>query len=101
MEMEWDERESVLDLLGRVRARLVGEAHQDALRLVRARGTVTSPEVLEEMRRRGFGPEIDRVDTRFMGCVFRDNKTWERSGWLLGRSSPGSHSRPVAIWRLR
>lgn len=98
--IEWQERERVLDSLERCRVRLVCEARAVARELALAEGMVTSPEVLAELRRRGLGPDLNRVDARFMGPVFRGSE-WERIGWLSGPQSPGSHSRPVAVWRLR
>ena len=44
------------------------------------------------LREEGYGPELDRIDLRFMGAVFR--KGWRRVGWV----PTGSHARPVAIW---
>ena len=98
--LEWEAREQVLDTLERCRARLVAEARAVACSLARSRGEVTSPEVLAEMRLLGFGADLARVDARFMGPVFRGPE-WERVRWLSGPESPGSHARPVAVWRLR
>ena len=76
--------------------RLIDLAREVAVELATARGVVTSPEVLEELRRRGYGSVLDQVDTRFMGAVFRGPE-WVQEAW----EGQGSHSRPVAVWRLR
>jgi len=80
--------------------RLVDLAREVAMQLAARDGQVTSSDVLTILRRRGYGPVLDQTDTRFMGAVFRGQE-WERVGYLSGTDSPGSHSRPVAVWRLR
>ncbi len=91
---EEQKRDIVLDASEETRARLLKEARAVARSLAAMKGRVTSVEVLNEMRALGWGAEIDRVDPRFMGAVFR--RGWERIGW----ECTGSHARPVAIWRL-
>jgi hypothetical protein len=92
---EEEKRDAVLDHLASLRADLVRLAREAALRLAHANGSVTSSDVLRELRATGHGPAIDSVDRRFMGVVFRDG--WERTGWV----PDGSHSRPIAVWRRR
>jgi hypothetical protein len=93
-------RDKVLDALAATRRELVCMARVFATVIVNKAGRVTSPEVMREMRDRGWGPKMDLVDPRFMGVVFRRVKgapqVWERLGWENG----GSHCRPVAIWGL-
>ncbi len=93
-------RDMALDALANTRARLVAAARRVAVEMARDLGRVSSPEVLAELRDRGYGPELDRVDARFMGVVFRPAKgwpvRWRRMGWEPG----GSHCRPVAVWQL-
>lgn len=91
------QRDAALDLLERTRAELVEKAREVAISLG-ASGDVTSPAVLARMRELGLGEKLDQVDARFMGVVFR-GRGWKRVGWLSGADSPGSHARPVALWR--
>ena len=91
---EAQKRDAILDTLQETRTRLIKEARATARSLAAMKGRVTSVEVLSEMRVLGWGAEIDRVDPRFMGAVFRSG--WERIGW----ECTGSHGRTVAIWRL-
>jgi hypothetical protein len=59
-------------------------------------GRVTSSGVLQAMRDQGMGDEIDAVDRRFMGCVFR-GRGWQQIGW----ETSGSHRRRQPVWALR
>jgi hypothetical protein len=88
-------RDRALDLLEKHRGDLVAVARSVANRIAIRNGTVTSPEVLAEMRAIGLGDALDTVDRRFMGCVFRTG--WKRVGY----SPEGSHKRPVAVWQRR
>ncbi len=90
-------RDIELDRLATTRAHLVSSARQIAWKIATLEGRVTSPEVIAAMRTAGYGPQMDRVDPRFMGVVFRAGNRWERLGW----ENKGSHARPVAIWGLR
>lgn len=89
-------RDQVLDVLEEWRKCLVLEAKSRAVRLAKRNGSVTSVEVLDQLR---ADPEwstaVDAVDPRFMGAVFR--KGWRRLGW----EPAGSHARPVARWELK
>lgn len=96
---EVEKRDRQLDMFELTRAELLDVAKEAAVKLANAHGTVTSPAVVKELRRCGWGQSLDRVDLRFMGAVFR--RGWKRVGWALGASSPGSHARPVAIWSLK
>lgn len=88
-------RDEALDMLAIARAKLLGAARPIARDIAQRRGRVTSVEVLRHMRKVGYAPEIDRVDARFIGAVFRC-KEWTRIGW----EPTGSRCRPVSIWRL-
>ena len=95
---EVQKRDRVMDQLTETRTKLVAAARETARSMALCGEQVTSPAVVEQMREDGYGPELDRVDLRFMGPVFR--RGWRRVGYLLGRASPGSHARAVAIWEL-
>lgn len=90
---EEQKRDEALALLANTRRTLVAEARRVAIVLANQQGTVTSPQVLSAMRKGGWGLDLDSVDARFMGVVFR--KGWIRVGW----ENRGSHARPVSIWR--
>lgn len=92
-------RDHALGTLEATRADLLAKARTIAWALAGTDGTVTSPDVVAEMRQQGYGAELDAVDLRFLGAVFRCG--WERAGWVTGRASPGSHARPVAVWRRK
>ncbi len=98
MVTEVQKRDKVLDQLAETRTKLMSAARATARCMAEAGQEVTSPAVVEQMRVQGYGPELDRVDLRFMGPVFR--RGWKRVGYLLGRNSPGSHARAVVIWEL-
>lgn len=89
-------RDQVLDVLEEWRKCLVLEGRSRAVAIARRNGSVTSTEVLAELR---ADPEwadaVDAVDARFMGAVFR--KGWARAGW----ETSGSHARPVSRWVLK
>ena len=89
-------RDQVLDVLEEWRKCLVLEGRSRAVAIARRKGSVTSTEVLAELR---ADPEwadaVDAVDPRFMGAVFR--KGWARAGW----DTSGSHARPVSRWVLK
>lgn len=91
---ERKKRDSSLDRLEVTRSYLINLAKDFALRLFRAKGCVTSSEVLFLLR--SEVPEmLDGIDPRFMGAVFRN-------GWVrIGYEPLGSHCRPVAVWRLK
>jgi len=89
-------RDDALDALEAARAALVAEAHKIAVTLARQRGRVTSVEVWHAMLAYGYEEQLKGYDPRWMGCIFRAGKGWERDGW----ESTGSHKRPVAIWKL-
>jgi hypothetical protein len=89
-------RDEALDALEAVRAALVAEAHKIAVQLARQRGRVTSVEVWHAMIAYGYEEQLKGYDPRWLGCVFRAGKGWQRAGW----EPTGSHKRPVAIWTL-
>jgi len=94
---ESDLRDEALKWLTEHRRELVDHAFVVAFRIVHERGTVTSTEVLAEMREdERWRERVDAADRRFMGPVFRKKK-WTRVGW----DTTGSHCRPVARWALR
>jgi hypothetical protein len=72
-----------------------------ARQIAQSEGTVTSPAVLAGLRVTGWADFMRTYEPRVMGVVFRDSKVWDRVGWLSGEQSPGSHARPVSVWRLR
>ena len=90
------ERDRALDRLERTRADLVEIARRtrDAL-FETGDGSVCSIEVIEEMKRDGLGPDLERFDLRWIGAVFRESEGLMRVGWRR----LGSHGRPVSIWR--
>lgn len=90
MDRERAERDRVLDVLEQRRARLVQAAKLQAVALYEKHGYVTSVMVLAAMERNGW--DMDGIDRRFMGPVFRTG--WRRIGW----EATGSHGRPVAKW---
>ena len=92
---EMDKRDEALDSLEAARDELIAVAKSIAYQLAREHGTVTSPQVIAEMKRLGWGDRLAEVDLRFMGVVFR--RGWQRKGWATGKEG-GSHARPVAIW---
>ena len=90
------ERDAAIDSLRRFRSDLIAQADAIARRLAISHGTVTSTQVLAEMRSDpNLRQRVDAVDCRFMGPVFRQ-KCWVRVGW----EPSGSHCRPVSVWRL-
>lgn len=89
---EAQKRDAALDLLAEHRAKLVALAKGVALELSRRNGTVTSAEVLQELRTRGRGAMLDGVDGRFMGAVFR--RGFKQVGWCRS----GSHKRNQPVW---
>ncbi len=89
---EAQKRDAALDLLDEHRAKLVALAKGIALELSRRNGTVTSAEVLQELRTRGHGAMLDGVDGRFMGAVFR--RGFKQVGWCRS----GSHKRNQPVW---
>ena len=95
---EIQKRDKVMDQLTQTRTKLVAAARDIARGMAQDGQRVTSPDVVEQMRAQGYGPEIDRVDLRFMGPVFR--RGWREVGSLIGRASPASRSRRVVIWGL-
>jgi hypothetical protein len=94
-QVEEERKERALDELEVTRAALISIAEGIARRLSSEQGKVTSTEVIQEMIAQGFGPQLDLVDKRFMGVVFRPDR-----GWLhLGYAKLGSHRRPISVWR--
>lgn len=73
------------------KADLILAAKTVAREIATANHTVTSTEVLATLRQRGY--DVDSVDKRFMGVVFRDG--FVRYGW----TPTGSHKRPVTVWK--
>ena len=88
-------RDHALSLLEQHRADLIQRGRQIALELCRRNGSVTSPEVLDQLRAE-MPDKVDEVDPRFMGPVFSGDG-WERSGYV----PQGSHARPVSVWKLK
>lgn len=93
-------RDQALDTLAEARALLVAAARSSAMMIAMRDGRVTSPEVLAALREGGYAHQLDRVDPRFMGVVFRNKKDAPRRWHRLGWENTGSHCRPVAIWGL-
>ena len=93
---EAQKREAALDLLEEHRSEVIELARGVARSMALRDGFVTATGVLQEMRAQGYGPMLDDVDRRFMGCVFR-GKAWEQTGW----AQTGSHKRRQPVWRLR
>lgn len=86
-------KQYALDLHELTKPDLIHEAKQAAMRVAQQRGTVTSTQVLDDMRANGLAKQLQGVDLRFMGAVFR-------SGWVrVGYTNTGSHKRPVSVWR--
>ncbi len=77
------------------RAELIALARTAATHLANRNGTVTSPQVVKELRRRGYGPLLDKVDRRLMGPVFRGG--FRRVGY----ANEGSHGAAVSVWELK
>lgn len=84
------ERDRVLDLLEERRRKLIQAVKLQAVAIYERRGYVTSVLVLQALERNGW--DMDGIDRRFMGPVFRTG--WRRIGW----EATGSHCRPVAKW---
>lgn len=93
LEFEASERDIALRRLADSRGDLIEAAFLVALSIAQAKGSVTSPEVLDVMKKSKHGTTVQNVDRRFMGPVFR-RKGWRRTGW----SPEGSHCRPVSVW---
>jgi hypothetical protein len=89
-------RDAALDALEEHRAEVIELARGVARTLALQHGRVTSSGVLQAMRDQGMGDEIDAVDRRFMGCVFR-GRGWQQIGW----ETSGSHRRRQPVWALR
>ncbi len=96
-DLETAARDAALDLLEEHRAPLIEIARAVAQELAIRHGRVTSPDVVQELRARGYGDMIDAVDKRFMGAVFRSGNGWER----IGFENLGSHRQPISVWRKR
>ena len=92
-----EERDCILVAIRRARKELTDHAFRVAARISKEKGSVTSPEVLAELK---ADPEwrdlVAETDPRFMGVVFRRKGCWTRSGYV----ATGSHGRPVSIWHL-
>ena len=97
LNFQGQERDRYLDLFEIHRATPVALGRATAHFLAMKNGSTTSPQVIAEMRRLGYGRMLDENDRRFMGAVFRGGKVWEK----LGYSDSGSHRRPVPIWGLK
>lgn len=97
MKNEKTRRDEVLDQLELWRAPLITVAKIVACELEQKNGRVTSPEVIRELKLRGYEAQLEEVDKRFMGAVFRKTDNWERVGW----EPIGSHARPVSVWKRR
>lgn len=91
MKAERRKRDDTLDLLEERRRNLITRAQEIAIRICRAYGTVTSPEVMLHLKEEDV-PGYGEVDPRFMGAVFR--RGWKRVGY----KAIGSHARPVSVW---
>lgn len=89
-------RDAALAVLAERRAGLVAEARAIAIQIAKDRGRVTSVEVFATMRAFGYDEQLDAVDPRWIGCIWREELLWERVGF----EGTGSHKRPVSIWRL-
>lgn len=97
MNLEKAKRDAALDGLERTRRFLIIEAKRIAHEIAKENGTVTSPRVVRKMLELGYEDELNSVDRRFMGAVFRDSETWQR----IGFENKGSHAGLNSIWKLR
>lgn len=79
---------------------LLTAAQTTAMRIARTEGFVTCPALVVALRADGWGDLLDALDLRALGHVFR-RPHWHADGVLRGKQSPGSHRRPVTVWRLR
>lgn len=86
-------RDAALDAIALSKPEVIAIARQTAVRLATENGTVTSTQVLADMRKRGH--TFYQHDPRFMGCVFR--RGWKRVGY---DSTGASHGRPCSVWKL-
>ncbi len=77
----------------------VARARVIAQKIALDTGTVTGARVLKSLRDENF-PDLDQIDPRFMGQVFKEER-WEKAGTSSEPGSHGSHGRPVTVWRLR
>lgn len=91
---EREKLDLVIASLEATRESLIEVARGIADELVTKNGVVTSVEVFKEMRLRGYGVQLDAVDPRWMGAVFRTGG-WVRAGYR----ETGSHCRPVSVWK--
>jgi hypothetical protein len=89
-------RDAALADLERTRAALIAVARVIARDIATARGRVTSVDVFRRLRADGLGAQLDAVDPRWMGAVFRGRDGWRQAGL----EKAGSHRRPVAVWVL-
>lgn len=97
MKIEAKKRDQALDLFEQHRADLLEYAKVVAVRLAMNNGTVTSPEVVDELYESGWAYILDHIDHRFMGGVFRSGTGWERVGF----KNLGSHKQPISVWKLK
>jgi hypothetical protein len=89
------EREFAEQRLLAARGDMIKLARTVAREIAERDGQVTSPQVVRELRARGHGPTLDKIDRRFMGPVFR--KGWKRVGY----ANEGSHGAAVSVWELQ
>lgn len=88
------ERDRSLDALSAVRAELIALADAAALDIARQWGSVTAPELLTELRARGYGEMLAAVDPRWIAAVLLPSRGWRAIGYV----NHGSKSRPVKRW---
>lgn len=87
-------RDAVLDRYEDTRETLLEAGRRTALALCGEHDGITSVMVLARLRADGWGAQLDAVDSRWAGGVFRTGQGWKRVGYR----PDGSHCRPVAVW---
>lgn len=89
----FDLRDESLDLLERTRADWISRARIVAHNIILRKGWVTADDLRE------VWPVPVGQDARVVGAVFRD-KRFVKCGYTA-TERPSSHSRPIAVFRLR
>lgn len=91
---ETRKKERALNLLEIYRRDLIDRAKTIADELASEHGEITAPMIVRVLIEEK-APGINKVDRRFMGCVFR--KGWVRTGFV----TEGSHRQPISKWRKK
>lgn len=79
------------------KAELLRVADSVARELARLLWGVTGPELLHELRCRGYGDLLARVDPRVVGAVLLPSRGFERTGEVR---AVGTHARKCPVWRV-